>query len=293
MTATGGDNTLDAVYDADGHPDAVTLAGLSAGAFDGATAQRLHAHVRDCGQCRADITALQGVPAQLSALPAPRMPDAVADRLSAAIRAAADERAQARGTGGAPQAPTGVHNLDTARERRSRRTRRMGLAAAGVAVLAAGGIAIGVTRGGNDTSGHPNAAGNPTVSRSAGGEVSPDNRQGHGTGPNLRLPVYTAQTLRGKIPSIVAGSGIGLNAPGGSAAGLAGRMGVTATRTACAAAIGTTGRLLAVQHARFGRQEAYVFVFRTDVARQVDVAVVSPECGSGGAHQLYRTTAAY
>src|SRR5579875_1206235 len=139
---------LEPVFGPDGQPDAATLAGLQLDAFDAATTARIRAMLNP--RSRATLAALDAVRAQLREEPTPRMPDAVADRISAAIRAEQEARAT----------PAPVVSLDAARERRSRRNRWMGLAAAGVAVVAAGGIVYGVTAG-NSTGGTGNPGAQP------------------------------------------------------------------------------------------------------------------------------------
>jgi hypothetical protein len=67
------------------HPDLDTLADLHADALDPATAERVRAHVAGCAQCAGVLTALDTVGAGLRALPTPRVPAAVADRLDATL----------------------------------------------------------------------------------------------------------------------------------------------------------------------------------------------------------------
>lgn len=279
---------LEPAFGPDGHPDAVTLAGLDLDVFDAETTARIQAHLRDCATCRATLASVRAVPAHLAELPAPRMPDDVADRISAALRAEARARSSpltpAAGPAAGSTGPAGPASLDRARERRqARRTRWMGLAAAGVAVLAAGGIAYGVLAN-NSTSGHGSAE--QSVSN-----TGPGLSQNNNPGPDLTPPVYTRKSLNGAVPSIIQSAPISPISPA-NGKGPAGAMTDPARRNACVRALGRSGGLLAVQHARFEGTEAYVFVFQAG-AHRADAYVVGTGCGPGGADQLYHTTASY
>ncbi|HEX5497232.1 MAG TPA: hypothetical protein VFX70_21930 [Mycobacteriales bacterium] len=144
-----------------GHYDLDTLALLDADALEPHVADRIRAHAAECIRCGPVLVALRTVRADLAALPPPRLPAAVADRLDAAMEAnrrdrfgpaalrPADPLGQpgqhrpARHRAGTPgDTPNRtVSRLDLARRRRGRAARLTGWAAAAAVLL--GGTGVG------------------------------------------------------------------------------------------------------------------------------------------------------
>ena len=78
-----------------GHVDAESLALYAEGELSRGRAARVRAHLSGCPDCAATLAALAEVTTQLSHVPAPPMPSAVAARLDAALSAEAAHRAAA------------------------------------------------------------------------------------------------------------------------------------------------------------------------------------------------------
>jgi hypothetical protein len=278
------EDQLEPVFGPDGQPDAATLAGLELDAFDAVTTARIRSRIRNSTQAQETLAALDAVRAQLHAQPAPKMPEAVADRISAALRAEQSARsAGQRPDSGPPVPPANVTSLAAARERRSQRTRWMGLAAAGVAVVAAGGIIYGVTAqsttSGKGSNNPPQAFGQHSTPSSADGHVHPNGV------PNLgKLPEYSADSLAGKLPDIVRTAKVGVTPPGNHVAG--------PDITSCTRRLGQQQPPIAVQHATFDQRDAYVFVFVfvAGTGHQARVYVVGPSCTGD---PIYQTSGSY
>ncbi len=282
------EDRLEPVFGPDGQPDAATLAGLELDAFDAETTAMIRARLSESPKSRETLAALDAVRDRLHEQPTPRMPDAVADRISAALRS--EQQARAAGPPAIaeesrqPQQTAGVVSLEEARTRRARRTRRLGLAAAGVAVLAAGGIVYGVTAQ-NSTSGNPQQPNQALVHPSAGAKSSHQVGQpdiGQSAPHQTAVPSYTKDNLRAALPTIVATSKTGVNVPGGSSAG--------PDIAACSGTLGQKSEPLAVQHAQFQGRSSYVFVYPTGTDHQAKVFVVSPTCTGA---PLYQTSGQY
>lgn len=254
---------LEPVFGPDGQPDAATLAGLQLDAFDAETTARIRAALDASPRSRETLAALDAVRARLQEQPTPRMPDAVADRISAALRAEQEAR----------ETPAPVVSLDAARERRSRRTRWMGLAAAGVAVVAAGGIVYGVTSG-NSTGGNGNPSAQPGFMHRNEGSVKPGNE----APSQLPLPQYSKSDLAGKLPRIVAAGRIGVTVP--NAAG-----GDHPDPRTCARTLGEKGNPIAMQRITFEGKDSYVLVFPTGVDHQAKAYVVNPTCSGAARYE--------
>jgi hypothetical protein len=254
MTA---EERLEPVFGPDGLPDAATLAGLQLDAFDAQTTARIRAALNASPHARETLAALDAVRDQLHDQPTPRMPDAVADRISAALRAEQDARS----------APAPVVSLDAARERRARRNRWMGLAAAGVAVIAAGGIVYGVTTR-TSTGGNGNPGAQPGFIHQNGQSSGQPGGQQQTQQP---LPRYSKSDLASKLPQIVAAGKIGINIPNATTGG-------GLNPTTCARTLGEQGNPIAAERITFEGQDSYVLVFPTGVDHQAKVYVVSPDC---------------
>ncbi|MGD0064259.1 MAG: hypothetical protein ABSB76_12560 [Streptosporangiaceae bacterium] len=122
------------------HPDSDVLAEFAAGLLTGRRAAMITTHLADCPRCAAMADELAGVSALLAAVPAPAVPNRVAQRLEVALAAEVALRNDSeRASGTSPRA----------RPARTRRTGNRGFrwlsprvlapAAAAVAAVAAGG----------------------------------------------------------------------------------------------------------------------------------------------------------
>ena len=277
MTA---DDRFEPVFGPDGQPDAATLAGLQLGAFDEETTALIRARIAESDRARRTMAGLDALQRQLRSQPTPKMPDSVADRISAALRA--EQAARAGSDTGPPAAPAGtVTDIDAARARRTRRNRWMGLAAAGVAVVAAGGIIYGVTSD-NTTGGQPNNEGRQAL-RPGATTTAPHGHKlpGGATGPAGPLQQYSKDNLAGRLPDIVRTSKVGVTVPDNYEG---------PEIKACSQTLGQSGQPIAVQHASFNKQESYVFVFPTGTDHQAKVYVVEPTCTGA---PIYQTSGTY
>jgi len=282
MTA---EERLEPVFGPDGLPDAATLAGLQLDAFDAETTARIRARISNSPEAAQTLAALDAVGDDLRAQPPIRMPDAVADRISAALRTEQESRAaqQAADTGPpggtVPPQPAGVVSLDAARQRRAGRTKWMGLAAAGVAVVAAGGIAYGLTS-------HSTTGGTPSTPPQAFAKSPSVTAPGAGnnaqSSPATPRPSYSRSTLVSGLAALVAGSKVGINVPGHATGGL--------DTAACAKTLGQQANPLAARRITFESQDAYVFVFATGTDHQARVFVVNSTCAGA---PIYQTTGTY
>ncbi|MGI8869296.1 MAG: anti-sigma factor family protein [Mycobacteriales bacterium] len=297
------------VADADGHLDAATVAGLDAEVFDAETAGGLSAHVAMCARCSAELAGLRQLRTTLAALPAPRMPEAVAARLEAVIRTEQKQRWAAqhsRPAGppgpagpfgqqppppgppritGAPLPPQGrppPNVVDLA----SRRPRNRILAAvAGVAIVGVG-IGVAISTAGNGGKG-TNVAGN--IHRSAVGTTQPGGGDsGTGQGP---APGGSGQGGERPTPGAFDNFGSGTELESqleriikdGSGSG---DLSDPAQRKACLASAGdSSSQPIAVKRIQFQSQPSYVFVLRSDkqgasTSQNVRVVVVPATCAS-------------
>ncbi|HVX42937.1 MAG TPA: hypothetical protein VHC49_03600 [Mycobacteriales bacterium] len=278
------EDQLEPLYDSGGHPTAATLAGLDLDGFDAVTTRRIRSHVTSCARCQEVLAGLHRSSSALAETPYPQMPDAVFTRIQETIRSEQALRAQSAPPAQPPSAP--VVDLATERARRRRRTQWMSVAAAGIAVIAAAGITIGVTAG-DDNGGSGKYAGGPPSSVVPSDQLPSD---GQGSGNPAPAAAYTRQNLSASVPDIVHHAG--LNVPG-LPVSTQGAMKNPAKRAACVAALGDKRKLVAVQQADFEGQPSFVFVFAKGGQSTPNVYVVGPACGNGTADQRYVTHGGY
>jgi len=135
------------------HPDSDVLAEFRAGLITGRRGDRVAAHLAVCDRCAALSDQLAEISVLLAAVPAPTVPDSVAQRLDlvlAAEQASRDDSERAGSSGSRDRV------TDTRRPNRSSRWRLVALRvlapAAAVIVLAAGGYGLSRIVAGGPTS---------------------------------------------------------------------------------------------------------------------------------------------
>jgi hypothetical protein len=150
------------------HPDPDVLAEFRAGLGTGRRRARIASHLAACERCTGLSDQLGEIPALLAAVPAPAMPDAVAQRLESVLAAQAAQRdSSERTVGDSAHHPAHHRAHDRARHPARHRARsprprrhwdfrlvalRVLAPAAGVMVLAAGGYGLSRIAGGSTSS---------------------------------------------------------------------------------------------------------------------------------------------
>ncbi|WP_073807115.1 anti-sigma factor family protein [Kitasatospora sp. CB01950] len=198
------------------HPELDALADLAEDLLPSEQAEPLHRHLAACPACAEDYAALCGLPELLADVPAPPMPQEVADRLTAALAAESAARAQTRAEdppkpAAAPSGPTAPLRTDApagapraatgpgrpARPRRRRRTAGLLLGTAAVALAATlGGLLIARNQ---PTGSFPTATGDSAVDAASGGSSHP-----HPNAAGGQLPEFTADRLPAQIRELLA-----------------------------------------------------------------------------------------
>jgi hypothetical protein len=143
------------------HPDSDVLAEFQAGLLSGRRAAMITAHLADCTHCAAVTDELAGVSALLTAVPAPPVPDRVAQRLEVALAAEVALRNDSERASG---------TSSRARSARSRRTGNRGFRWMSARVLApAAAAVVAVAVGGYFLSSH----GSPPQMQGASSAAAP------------------------------------------------------------------------------------------------------------------------
>jgi hypothetical protein len=146
------------------HPDSEILAEFRAGLVTGRHGARISAHLAACERCAGLCDELAGISALLAAVPAPALPDAVAQRLEDVLAAEVAQRNYSERTV-ADAAPDRTTSPRPRRHWNFRLVAQRVLAPAGaLAVLAAGGYGLSLIGSGSTSSGAASAASAPTVS---------------------------------------------------------------------------------------------------------------------------------
>jgi hypothetical protein len=269
------------------HPDLATLADLDAGTLDPAAAADVAAHVGDCPQCRAAMTAFDSVRSDLRTLPPPAMPAQVVARIDATL---AELRRESPGP--APAVPPDSQHtadqtdrtaadLSAARDRKRHRGLKVGggAVAAAFALIAAGAsvTALVTSSDKSDKAATSAAAGASNLSDE---EAAPRPNAGSDTRVS-GIPSYTKESLSGSLASIIASSAVADVARLGET-GPAGAMADPGRRQACVQSIPLReGRLTAARRIEYEGKPAYVFVF-TGSASRPTAWVVDDTCGMTG-----------
>ena len=172
------------------HLDTDVLAEFRAGLITGRRGAKIAAHLAGCDRCAALDDELAGVSALLASVPAPPMPDSVAQRLETVLAAEVARKNYAErgevdrpGESGAPDRRPAKRGFRLA-------TWRVLVPAGAVAVLAAGGFGLSqITRGPEGQTASSSAAGTAPASASAAA--------GSAAKGLSRVPVPSASTING------------------------------------------------------------------------------------------------
>lgn len=265
------------------HLDTDALADLHEGLLAADRAADARAHLERCAECRAVEASLRAVPASLAAAAeAGAMPADVVARLDDALSRAGRDRVPTGSAAAMTVTPLG------SRTRRSPvGTRLLQAAAVVVLVLAVVGVGASVLMsGGGDVA---------TSGSSSGGYA--DGPSGKATYALLATGAdYSASSLAGAVPRLVAGEGRRYSAAEGAAApkdtgqltaGAApddtGRLAAGAALADCVTALADAPAVpLAVDLARYeGKPAAVIVLPGLDDPAMVDVWVVGPGCRQG------------
>jgi hypothetical protein len=262
------------------HPDTDVLAEFCAGLVTGRRAAMITAHLAGCARCTGLADELAGVSALLAAVPAPAMPDRVAQRLDTALAAevahrndserARGDRPRDRATG-RPWAGSGGFR---------RISLRVLAPAAAVVLVAAGGYVL--SRHGSsaqlpgassaaaparNTTSAPRYAAAPKAAAGTAGGTTPQSQRRSPAGTltrqleaDLRVPV-TARTAHVASPSV----------------------------RACVHRVAGSAAVLRVESAHLAGQPVTVIVTRTGQADD-EVQLAGPGCSASSSHVLATAT---
>jgi hypothetical protein len=275
------------------HPDTDVLADFRAGLVTGRRAAMITAHLADCARCAALADELAGVSALLSAVPAPAMPDRVAQRLDTVLAAeVAHRNSSERARGVSPRE----------RATRPRRTGNGGFRWISPRVLApAGAVAVLVAAGGYVLSSHGSSpqmegassgAAPATAAQPANGDTSvPKAAAGTagGTSPRSQRMSPAGFTVVVSPVDFVAGSltkqlEADLRVP------LTARTthALTTTVKGCVQRVAGSAAVLRVESAHYQGQPVTVVVTRASQGDLVQLA--GPGCSATGSHVLATRT---
>ncbi len=141
------------------HLDPDVLAEFRAGLITGRRGARIDAHLAACDRCAAVDDELAGVSALLATVPAPAMPDSVAQRLDAALVAEVAKRdISAERADGSSSRKAGMHKRPTGDRGFRWAGWRVVAPAAAVVLLASGGYELSQLGGGPQTQASSSAA---------------------------------------------------------------------------------------------------------------------------------------
>jgi hypothetical protein len=185
------------------HPDSEVLAGFRAGLITGRDGARISAHLAGCARCAGLCDQLAEVSALLAAVPAPALPDAVAQRLDRVLAAEAAKRTYSERA--VDDRPGDRASSPQPRRRWDFRlvALRVLAPAAAVAVLAAGGYGLSRIGAGSTTSEATSSSAGSAVS-SARAAAAPEAGALPSAGPSARhsmVPAFEAPVKFGVVTS--------------------------------------------------------------------------------------------
>lgn len=183
------------------HLEADVLADFRAGLITGRRGGKISAHLAGCDRCTALGHQLAGVTTLLASVPAPVMPDSVAQRLDTVLAAeAASRRDSPERAGREPSRDTGASPRRAAHRGFRRPSLRVlvPVAAAAAVILAGGGYGLSLLAHGPGSQATASAAGG-TASRAAKSVASSANRgaplQSGRAGASARSPLLPAASV--------------------------------------------------------------------------------------------------
>jgi hypothetical protein len=272
------------------HPDADALADFREGLVAGRRAAMITAHLADCARCAAVADELAGVSALLAAVPAPAMPDRVAQRLDTVLAAEVAHRNQSERAPGVSPRQRATHRRRTGHGGlRWISPRVLAPAGAFVVLVAAGGYFLSSHGSSPQMEGASSGAAQATSGQPASGETSaPRAAAGplRGTSPLMspaELPVvvspvdYLAGSLTQQLESDLR---VPLTARTTHAA--------TTTVEACVQRVAGRGAVLRIETAHYEGQPVTVVVTRASQGDLVQLA--GPGCSATGSHVLATRT---
>ncbi len=251
-----------------GHVDAESLALYAEGELSRGRTARVRVHLSGCPECGATLAALGEVTTQLSHVPAPPMPPAVAARLDAALSAEVAHRAAA-----AAPAPAGAPPRPPRRNPIWSPVALRVLAAAGATLVVAGGVGYAISQSSvssssSGTSGTARSAAPVPRHRTVQGApfMSPGGAEKPSTGSSSH-PVYT-RTGTDYQPGTLATQArkklAGYTVPGISAPGIMRPAQIPAGVHDCVSRIAAGRPVRVVDLARYQQRPAIVIVLGND-----------------------------
>jgi hypothetical protein len=179
------------------HLDTDVLAEFRAGLITGRRGVKIAAHLAGCDRCTALDDKLAGVSVLLASVPAPPMPDSVAQRLEVVLAAEVTSRNHAERAEVARPAQSGAHHRPAARRGFRLATWRVLVPAGAAAVLlAGGGYGLSLISGGPGSPPTFSAAGS-----AASAAASSEARSASRGAPPAAAPLSPAPSARSQMKS--------------------------------------------------------------------------------------------
>ncbi len=282
------------------HLDADVLAEFRAGLITGRRRRAIAAHLTDCARCTAADGQLAELSALLAAIPAPVMPDSVAQRLDAALAAEVAHKDEA-------ERAVAHHSRRRRAPRPARRPTlqlvmmRVLVPAAAVVILAAGGYGLSLIGGHSSSSSsatagsaaEPAAASAVPSAAQANGLTAPS-ASGRAANPGIQKSAlglvpegidFLPATLRSQLEAVLRAPAATRSAPRSSEP-----LGACVVRLASGVSPGT---VKLVESAYYQGRPAIVIIVSSGsgyLAWVVTPGWVAPGCSATGAGVLARTT---
>ena len=274
------------------HLDTDVVAEFRAGLIAGRRGVKIAAHLAGCDRCTALDDQLAGVSALLASVPAPPMPDSVAQRLDTVLAAEVTrknfaERAQVHRPG-----ESGAHDRPAAKRGFRLATWRV-LVPVGAAVVLLGGGGYGLSRivgGSGSPSTYAGAAGVASSAAASSAAKSASRGLPPGAAPLSPAPSAHSQLKSPNLPVSISRTTLRQHVEAELNKPLASRPTKAATRQVlgCVHRLAGGAPLELVESARYQGQPATIIVART--GRNDTVWVAGPGCSAASRDVLYATT---
>jgi hypothetical protein len=274
------------------HVDAEALAEFRAGLATGRRGARIAAHLAGCDRCTALDDQLAGVCVLLASVPAPALPDRVAQRLDAVLAAEVAGRDDPERAGREPSPEPGTPSRRAGhRGFRLPSWRVLAPAAAAAAVLlAGGGYGLSLIAGGSGSHGIASSAGSaPSVAGGANRAAAPvaSAHAGASARSALMSPAnFTVVTSGADFTEAGLGQALAAELRVPPAAGT--EQIPSARMRACVQHLAGGADLVRVLSARYEGQPATIVVARTGQGEEAWVA--GPDCSGANRDVLARTS---